>query len=136
MEFQGVLFAVRYDEVLLLLAEAYLRSTSKQDLSKAVSYINQIRQRANLNDYSGAMTKEEIFKDLEHQRAIEFFVDGERFYDLRRWGLLEERIKTCNPVRYKQLMTGKVGNTNRYYYYPIPSKELETNTLCTPNEGW
>lgn len=128
--------AVRYDEVLLLLAESYLRSTSKQDLGKAVSYINQIRQRANLNDYSGAMTKEEIFKDLEHQRAIEFFVDGERFYDLRRWGLLEERIKTCNPVRYKQLMTGKVGNTNRYYYYPIPSKELETNTLCTPNEGW
>ena len=45
-------------------------------------------------------------------------------------------MKTCNEVRYKQLMTGKVGSTNRYYYYPIPSKELETNTLCTPNEGW
>ena len=28
-------------------------------------------------------------------------------------------------------MTGKVGDTNRYYYYPIPSKELETNPLCT-----
>lgn len=128
--------AVRYDEVILLLAESYLRSTTKQDLNKAVSYINMIRRRANLNDYSGAMTKDAIFSDLEHQRAIEFFVDGERFYDLRRWGLLEERMKTCNEVRYKQLMTGKVGNTNRYYYYPIPSKELETNTLCTPNEGW
>lgn len=128
--------AVRYDEVILLLAEAYLRSTSQQDLQKAVDYINMIRRRANLNDYSGAMTQEAIFADLEHQRAIEFFVDGERFYDLRRWGLLEERIRTCNEVRYKQLMTGKTGNTNRYYYYPIPSKELETNPLCTPNEGW
>ena len=128
--------AVRYDEVILLLAESYLRSSAKQDLAKAVYYINLIRRRANLNDYSGEMTQEAIFKDLEHQRAIEFFVDGERFYDLRRWGLLEERMKTCNEVRYKQLMTGKVGNTNRYYYYPIPSKELETNPLCTPNEGW
>ena len=78
--------AVRYDEVILLLAEAYLRSTSQQNLQKAVDYINQIRRRANLNDYSGAMTQDAIFADLEHQRAIEFFVDGERFYDLRRWG--------------------------------------------------
>ena len=77
-----------------------------------------------------------VFNDLERQRAIEFFVEGERFYDLRRWGLLEKRMQTCNEVRYKQLMTGKVGDTNRYYYYPIPSKELETNPLCTPNEGW
>lgn len=128
--------AVRYDEVILLLAEAYLRSASHQDLQKAVNYINMIRRRVDLNDYQGPFTEEDIFSDLEHQRAIEFFVDGERFYDLRRWGLLEKRIKTCNENRYKQLMTGVVGNTNRYYYYPIPSKELETNHLCKPNDGW
>ena len=126
--------AIRYADVILLLAEAHLFG-SKQ-LDKAVAYLNQIRQRANLNDYSGAMNETEIFADLEHQRALEFFVEGERFYDLRRWGLLEERMKTCNKARYDQLMTGKVGDTNRYYYYPIPSKEIETNPLCTPSEGW
>lgn len=128
--------AMRYADVILLLAESYLRSNSKQNLPKAVEYINMIRDRANLNPYSGAMTYDAIFSDLEHQRAIEFFVEGERFYDLRRWGLLEERMKTCNEARYKQLMTGRVGDTNKYYYYPIPVKELETNPLCTPNEGW
>lgn len=126
--------AIRYADVILLLAESYLRGS--QDLSKAVAYLNQIRERANLNPYSGAQTYEAVFNDLERQRAIEFFVEGERFYDLRRWGLLEKRMETCNSVRYKQLKTGKVGDTNRYYYYPIPSKELETNTLCIPNEGW
>ena len=126
--------AIRYADVLLLLAESYLRG--KQDLPMAIGYLNQIRERANLNPYSGAQTYEAVFNDLERQRAIEFFVEGERFYDLRRWGLLEKRMQTCNEVRYKQLMTGKVGDTNRYYYYPIPSKELETNPLCTPNEGW
>ena len=127
---------IRYAEVVLLLSESYLRGNSKKDLDKAISYLNQIRRRANLNDYSGEKTEKAIFEDLEHQRAIEFFVDGERFYDLRRWGLLEERMKTCNPVRYKQLISGKVGNTNRYYYYPIPAKEIETNSLCTPSTGW
>lgn len=128
--------AIRYADVLLLLSESYLRSTTQQNLQKAVDFLNQIRERANLNDYSGAMNYDAIFEDLEQQRAIEFFVEGERFYDLRRWGLLEKRMETCNPIRYKQLMTGKVGDTNRYYYYPIPSKELETNPLCSPNEGW
>ena len=126
--------AIRYADVVLLLAEAYLRGSN--NLQKAVEYIDMIRTRANLNPYGGAMTYDAVFADLEHQRALEFFVEGERFYDLRRWGLLEDRMKTCNEVRYKQLITGKVGNTNRYYYYPIPSKELETNSLCTPNEGW
>ena len=126
--------AIRYADVLLLLSESYLRG--KQDLPTAISYLNQIRERANLNPYSGAQTYEAVFNDLEHQRAIEFFVEGERFYDLRRWGLLEERMQTCNAARYKQLMTGKVGDTNRYYYYPIPAKEISANPLCTPNEGW
>lgn len=126
--------AIRYADVLLLLPESYLRG--KQDLPTAISYLNQIRERANLNPYSGAQTYEAVFNDLEHQRAIEFFVEGERFYDLRRWGLLEERMQTCNAARYKQLMTGKVGDTNRYYYYPIPAKEISANPLCTPNEGW
>ena len=72
--------AVRYADVLLLLSESYLRSSGRQDLAKAVGYLNQIRERANLNPYSGAQTSEAIFSDLEHQRAIEFFVEGERFY--------------------------------------------------------
>lgn len=128
--------AIRYADVILLLAESYLKGNTKKNLETAVSYLNQIRLRANLNNYSGPMTDEGIFADIEHQRAIEFFVEGERFYDLRRWGLLEKRIETCNPIRYKQLITGQTEGTNRYYYYPIPAKEIETNHLCEPNPGW
>ena len=44
-------------------AECYLRSSSQQNLNKSKEYINQICCRANLNDYSGAMTADAIFKD-------------------------------------------------------------------------
>ena len=125
--------ALRYGDLILLLAEAYM---NKGNLDQAISYINQIRRRANLNDYSGPTTKEGVFADLEHQRAIELFVEGERFYDLRRWGLLEERLKSCSTSRYNQYITGKKGDINKYDYYPIPSKEVETNKLCSQNEGW
>lgn len=128
--------AIRYADVILLLAESYLRSTNEQNLGKVIGFLNQIRERANLKPYSGSNTYDALFQELEHQRALELFVEGERFYDLRRWGLLEARIKTCSDLRYKQLITGKIGDTNRFYYYPIPSKELETNPLCTPNDGW
>ena len=92
--------AIRYADVLLMLAEAYM---NKGALDTSIGYINQIRRRANLNDYSGPITKEGVFEDLVHQRAIEFFVEGERFYDLRRWGLLEQTLKTCDDTRYKTI---------------------------------
>ena len=125
--------AIRYADVILLLAEANL-NLNKLDV--AISYINQIRQRANLNNYSGAVSKEAVFEDLVHQRAVEFFVEGERFYDLRRWGLFDETLQSCDPVRYQNFLGGQTGSTNKFYYFPIPAKELETNELCTPNEGW
>lgn len=125
--------AIRYAEVLLLLAEAQI---NQGQLNTAIGYINQIRRRANLNDYSGPTTKEGVFEDLAHQRAVEFFVEGERFYDLRRWGLLEETLKTCDDTRYKNYKAGQSGNINKYDYFPIPAKELDNNKLCTPSEGW
>lgn len=118
--------AMRYADVLLMLAEVELE---QNNLSAAVGYINQIRERANLNPYSGAMTKDGVKADLVHQRAIEFFVDGERFYDLRRWGMLENKLQSCDATRAANF-------SPKFYYYPIPAKELQTNDLCTPSEGW
>lgn len=118
--------AMRYANVLLMLAEAEL----EQDrLQNAIDYINQIRRRANLFDYSGPMTKEGVKEDLIHQRAIEFFVEGQRFYDLRRWGLLEEKLETQDPSRSANF-------SSKFLYFPIPAKELQTNELCTPSDGW
>lgn len=117
---------LRYADVLLLLAEAELELN---DIPGAIGYIDQIRNRANLSPYSGPQGKEEVKEELIRQRAIEFFMDGERFYDLRRWGLLESAHKNNDPDRYANFQ-------KRHYYLPIPAKELQTNELCKPSEGW
>ena len=118
--------AYRYANVLLYLAEAELK---RGNGTKAVDYINQIRQRANLNLLDSSSSTGAIMDDIIKQRAIEFFGEGERFYDLRRWGVLEQEIKNSTSERAANF-------TMKFAYLPIPSKEIQTNPLCTQAEGW
>ena len=118
--------AYRYANVLLYLAEAY--HNTGNDV-KAISYLNQIRRRADLNELATSVSGEAVMNDIIHQRAIEFFCEGERFYDLRRWGLLEQEIKNSSDIRASNYQT-------KYDYLPIPSQEIQTNNLCEQSAGW
>lgn len=119
--------AMRFADVILLLAECELGLNNP---GGAVTYIDQVRTRGgNLLPYTGARDVVAVKKELMHQRAIEFFKEGERFYDLRRWGLLEQELKAQDPTRFANF-------NKRHYYLPIPAKEIQTNTLCKQNTGW
>lgn len=119
--------AFRYADVLLLLAEAEL---NLENTPKAIDYIDMIRTRGgNLKKYSGPDDPTSVKNELIHQRAIEFFKEGERFYDLRRWGILEQELKAQDPQRFAAFK-------DRNLYLPIPSKEIQTNLKCKQHEGW
>ncbi|WP_316815488.1 RagB/SusD family nutrient uptake outer membrane protein [Pedobacter nyackensis] len=119
--------AMRYADVILLLAEAELEL---KNAVGAVKYIDQIRTRGNnLLPYSGNTDDISVKNELIKQRAIEFFKEGERFYDLRRWNLLEKELGSQDPIRFANF--GK-----RHYYLPIPAKEIQTNPLCKQNDDW
>lgn len=118
--------AFRYANVLLYLAEAELNNGNKD---KAVSYINQIRERANLQLLDNSISADDLKQDIIKQRAIEFYAEGERFYDLRRWGLLEDAINNTTEERASNF-------TMRNAYLPIPSKEIQTNPMIEQTENW
>ena len=69
--------AMRFADVILLLAECEL---NLNNTAQAIGYIDQIRTRGgNLLPYSGKTDAASVKEELIHQRAIEFFKEGERF---------------------------------------------------------
>lgn len=118
---------MRYAEVLLLLAEAAAKTG---DVALANECITTIRDRAGLakKTFSG----DAIMDEIEHQRLLEFFLEGQRFYDLKRW---------YTPEQVKQIFIerGKVGVANfqpKHFYYPIPQGEINANTAIEQHPLW
>jgi len=146
---------LRYDDVLLMQAEAYIQ-LGQQDL--ALPLINQIRERAaastgrlkkqdgtfptkyNLKDYPATgWTKEYAFQALQWERRLEFATEGSRFFDLVRWGIAEPVLNAYIDVeknRRTYLATAKF-TAGRDEYLPIPQSEITfTNGLYKQNPGY
>jgi hypothetical protein len=133
---------IRYADVLLMLAECYNQS-SAPDQTKAVSLINQVRQRAGIAllnsgpSWLVATTKDEVFKRIQQERAVEFALEGIRYFDLKRWGILVEKTNGQVQADILGKMVGKVKTiTDRYNLWPIPGSEIDLNSSLTQNTGW
>ena len=83
---------IRYADVLLMYAEAAIESGT--DLSTAKTYINEIRHRASASLPEVEATREA----LRHERRVELAMEGHRWFDLCRWGIVKE---TMNAYREK-----------------------------------
>jgi len=59
----------------------------------------------------------QITGKVRHQRMIEFFREGPRFCDLKRWGMLENEIANGDKEG-KQYF-----NLAKHRYFPIPEGE-------------
>ena len=153
----------RYTEILLNAAEAYCESG---DLPKALGYINQIRDRAGMPQYSG-LTKDELRDRIHNERRIELAFEDHRMFDLRRWKAYESGNEGATPNApyditnsYKQLLTlygvritgtkaapiftyglaenvnSRVFNTPKNYLFPIPNNEVKRAPNLGQNPGW
>ena len=79
-------FNLRYAEVLLNKAEAAIKLNKE---SEALSLVNQIRNRAGLDNYSG----NDLWSEYKTQRRLEFAFEcpGHRYFDLLRWSEAEHK---------------------------------------------
>jgi len=120
---------MRYADVLLMLAEAY---TMNGDVEMAVTLVHRIRERAELPDRHSEMigwTEAQMMTEIRHQRNLEFVRELLHWFDLKRWGILEETIKNSGTEGYQNYVS-------RYAYYPIPDAELKNNPSMTQNDLW
>lgn len=144
---------MRYAEVLLNQAEAYVNLDLVKYQDQILDCINRIRSRVNLTEKkaSDINTEEKAMNLIREERAKELAAEGLRFWDLRRWNLAESVIggKQVHGVKIKKLDDDTFSyehvecdaGTNRFYpsrykYFSIPLTERSINLKCTNNPGW
>jgi tetratricopeptide (TPR) repeat protein len=80
----------RYADVLLMAAEALNRKASPDD-AKARTYINQVRERAEMPPLTSSGNQ--LFEDLKWERRFELAFEFSRYQDLIRWGDAYDALK-------------------------------------------
>lgn len=161
----------RYADMLLLLAEAEVEAGSTEN---ARQIVNEIRARASVKVQGPGTDKASIavpiddpsitwatykvaqypagsFSDQTYarnavraERRLELAMEGQRFFDLKRWGIFEQTLNDYVAVeknRFPAYFIGVAPVTARNLYFPIPSSQIELSKVggapqLKQNPGW
>ncbi|HEY6109347.1 MAG TPA: RagB/SusD family nutrient uptake outer membrane protein, partial [Gemmatimonadales bacterium] len=80
---------------------------------------------------------------VRYERRLELAMEGQRFFDLRRWGAADTTITNYVASEKARIpyLTSAAPFTSRYVLYPIPSLQIElsrvgTQDMLQQNPGW
>ncbi|GAC1529811.1 MAG: hypothetical protein NVS3B15_08320 [Sediminibacterium sp.] len=121
----------RLPEMYLIYAEAVLRGGTGGDKATAITYINNLRQRA-YGDASGNVADIDLNFILD-ERARELYWEGFRRSDLVRYNKFAEGAYLWPWKGGVKDGTG-VGDFRKLY--PIPSSDVSSNTNLVQNTGY
>jgi len=123
----------RYAEVLLAYAEA------KDEVSgpDATIYdaIDKVRTRTGVNlppmDRTKYNSKDLLRAYIRHERRIELALEGHRYFDLKRWGVMAAKLSALKNPAGVTLSFGEKNNV-----LPFPQNELDRNKSLVQNAGY
>ncbi len=119
---------IRYADVLLLYAECL---NDKGETTEAINIINKVRARVNVPALPLTMSKAEVLKHLQDkERPCELALEGSRWYDLVRWGIVEETLKAHNKPFVENYVDTK------HQLFPIPHSEFLLNPDWEQNPNY
>ncbi len=124
---------IRYADVLLIAAEAAVMDGQN---SKALDYINQVRTRARLcgdagNTVPANLTGTVSIDDIVHERRVELYLEGHRYYDLVRWNLATEYLNHFTEDGYPVIF-----ESPKHDFLPLPQYEINNNPGLKQYPGW
>jgi hypothetical protein len=140
----------RYAEILLNYAEACIEMGGT-NLQPGLDALNQVRYRAGL---PGRVTTDqnEAREFLQHERNIEFFGEGHRFFDIRRWMIADKVITDVYYMLVNEYVDGnniletswqltssedaRQWKGSYYYWFPITRAELNKSKGLEQNPGY
>lgn len=153
---------IRYAEILLAYAEALNNLTQAYEIdgqtytrdTEAIKYyFNQIRYRAGIPGLTAddLITVEAFNKVVQRERLIELFWEGQRYYDIRRWGIVEdlereplmglnveqaewEGFYQPTVIQYKSIIERDF--KPKMVWLPLHMDEIRKVSVLDQNPGW
>lgn len=141
----------RFADIILIWAEAVNEvwgpATLGDSYLTATTILNQtIIRHGGLEEIPlGGVTQEELRERIREERFVELAFEGQRAWDLRRWGIASDVLS--QPVYKMEVTKNADGSFNyvkekledRYFQdhmnlYPIPQRDV--NNGLTQNPGW
>lgn len=128
---------MRLADVYLMYAEAL--NALGEDVT-AMEYTNKVRRRAYAKDFDtpditvdfADLTGTQLRDSIREERFRELFNEGQRWYDIVRWGIAEEEC-----AKYDRVRSGVIKFDNpKDTYLPVPLKEIEANPAMEPSTGY
>ncbi|NGY36105.1 RagB/SusD family nutrient uptake outer membrane protein [Flavobacterium sp. XN-5] len=120
---------LRYSDILLMNSEAILAGANSTTSAAALSSFNEVRVRAGL-PIKTELTREDLF----NERRIEFALEGQYFFDLKRRGLTEataiisqQEVGFYSDPERTELISRKITPGSNYFELPLPQSAIDTN---------
>lgn len=130
---------IRYTDVALLLAEAYVED---QQYSKAVDIINTIRTRAKMPAITEG-SQDQMREAVRYERRIELSLECHNFFDEWRWGTYKDMKFQGNKVYGDQPwwkawdgFREKWHYNDKMYPWPTSQQECQRNPNLVRTDGW
>lgn len=155
----GEIRMFRLAEMYLNFAEAAYQATGNPETAinigngmsmSARDAVNAIRRRVGMPDLPAGLSKADFEKRYRNERRVELAYEGHRYFDVRRWMILEEVERYVTGMRitmegdesfnYERISFQRDSYKEKLYLYPIPQGEINKMFTHTgtdwQNPGW
>jgi hypothetical protein len=124
---------IRYADVLLMYAEAKNEATGPD--ATVYAALNEVRARPEVGmppiDAAVNNSKDKLREVIRHERRIELALEGLRYFDLKRWGVAQQKLSAIKNPGGVTLTFGEKNNV-----LPFSQTELDRNKQLVQNQGY
>ncbi|GAA4322646.1 RagB/SusD family nutrient uptake outer membrane protein [Mucilaginibacter gynuensis] len=126
---------LRFADVKLMYAEAQNEAVGPD--ASVYKQVNEVRARPDVNmpALPAGLSQTEMRERIRHERRVEFALEGQRYFDLRRWGIAVEKLNGFiqNPLT----PAVKTIYRSNFDFWPLPQPEIDRNVPeLKQNDGY
>ena len=149
--YDGYFKIFRLAELYLNYAEALNEASQGNTPQEALDAINAVRARVGMPAIEAGISTDDFRTRVRNERRVEFAFEDQRFYDVRRWMILDQdKVVTgikvipgkLGRVTYERVVVSetRAATSGKYLRLPIPGTEITKLKAHTgidfQNEGW